>query len=183
MTSFNSVDKNEYINKLLNLCINLSATHKDFCDLLLFSDQNECATIFENTFGITPFNYSFSRRRTHPREHAAKIFEHITKPETQLEIAIYWIAMTIYIIRVNVSGCNPVNLNIDEMFFTDIYQPLIVNLNRFDFSNHENIKAILNEHIADIKFQIEYISSRCSFSDCFLRTVSYTGYESPYAFN
>jgi hypothetical protein len=182
MASFPSADNTDYIRDLLNLCINPAATHKDFCDLLWFSDKNECAEMFERTFGITPFNYSFVRRRTHHRDHTAKIFEHITKPETELGTAMYWITMTIYIIRANISGPNPVNQCIDEEFLTSIYQPLVANLDTYNLSDHNCIKTILIDRIADLTPKIEHISRMYSFCDNFLRTVSCTSYVSPSTF-
>lgn len=181
MASFPSTDNIDYIRDLFNLCININAKPTDFSNLLLFSDQNECSDIFEHKFGITPFNYSFTRRRTHPKEHAYRIFEFINKPETEIGTAMYWIAMTIYIIRCNITGPNPINLVIDEVFYENIYSPLIANLNTYNLSDHDHIKTILNERITDLTIKLNNIC--CPFSDFYLRTVSCTGYNSPLAFN
>lgn len=178
MTSLPSID---YIRDLFNLCINTNAKPTDFSNLLLFSGRDECAEIFERTFGITPFNYSVTRRRTHPREHAYRIFEFINKPETEIGTAMYWVAMTIYIIRCNITGTSPINLVIDEWFYENIYSPLVANLDTYNLSDHDHIKTILNERIIDLTSKLENICY--PFCDFYLRTVACTGYNSLIAFN
>ena len=183
MASFPSADNTDYIQDLLKLCMNLSAYPEDFRKILWFSDPDECTEMFERTHRITPFNYSFNRRRTHLREHTTRIFDYIARPETEIGTALYWIAMTIYIIRANISGFNPVNLCIDEAFYKQIYMPLIHTLDTFNLRDHDHLKAVLLERIATLRPLVDELSQKHPFCDNFLRTVSCNAYNSPISWN
>jgi hypothetical protein len=183
MASFPSADNTDYIRALLELCLNQSATCKDFCDVLWFSDANECSEMFERKFGITPYNYSFTRRRTHIRDHTNQIFDFIKNPATTIDEALYWIAMTIFIIRDNISDGTKVNQGIDELFYNSVYMPLINNLDTLNLQDHDKIKEVLCENIPALQPVVIQLSQWLPFTDNFLRTVSSNDYTSPFAWH
>ena len=180
MAAFHSVDNTDYIHALMNLCINNATTQKDFHDTLWISDPNECAEMFESTFGVTPFNYSATRRRTHPFDHTNKLFDFISKPEIAIETAMFWIAMTVYIIRTNISSPNPVNYVIDEEFIQEIYRPLVSDIG--DMSDHAQMKEKLISLAFTLRSKLADMRYKFSFCDFFLRTLSSSDYVSPYCF-
>ena len=180
MAAFPSANNTDYISALTNLCINNATTSKDFHDILWFSDPDECSEMFERTLGVTPFNYSATRRRTHPCDHTIKLFDFISKPEIAIETAMFWIAMTVYIIRTNISSPNPVNLVLDEEIIQEIFNPLVSDLG--DMSDHTQMKATLITRATTLRSNIDKLRYNYGFCDFFLRTVSSSDYTSPYLF-
>lgn len=185
MSDFPSIENAqniEYLKALLKLCIDEDANEVDFQETLWISDPFECVEMFESTFGIIPYNHNFTLFRTHPSEHATKIFDYISKPETDVTNTLFWIAMSIYIIRANISSANPINLDIDEEFYTKIFKPLVTDIDISDLSNNDKFKSIITERIIHLGPKIDEISFSLTFSNSSLRTVSCSSYKSPYRY-